>query len=66
MALLSRSRLTVPPSAPPEVGRLVDAFEARRGVSGLVALGWKTFFSARGWTAAREFNPDLLPEETSS
>ena len=66
VALLSRSRLTVPASAPPEVGRLVDAFEARRGVSGLVALGLKNFFSARGWTAAREFNPDLLPEEMSS
>jgi hypothetical protein len=66
VALLSRSHLTVPASAPPEVGRLVDAFEARRGVSGLVVLGFKNFFSARGWTAAREFNPDLLPEEMSS
>lgn len=65
VALLSRSRLTVPASAPSEVSRLVDAFEARRGVSGLIGLGLKSLFSARGWTAAREFNADAVPEPKS-
>src|SRR5205085_12546997 len=35
VGLLARSRLSVPASAPPEVARLVDSFEARRASTGL-------------------------------
>lgn len=62
VGLLSRANLTVPPSAPPEVERLVDAFEARQGSSGLLKIGLSALFDARGWSAPRTWNPDLLSE----
>lgn len=63
VGLLARSRMVVPASAPAEVARVVDAFDARRGCRGLVPLGLATFLSARAWTAPRGWNPDELPEE---
>jgi len=60
--LLSLSRMAVPASAPPEVTRLVDAFEARRGPAGLVKMGLSALFSSRGWVAPRRWNPDQMPE----
>ena len=60
--LLSLVRLAVPASAPPEVARLVDAFEARRP-SPLLGRAIAAFFTARAWTAPRVWNPDQLPEE---
>ncbi|MCK7478709.1 MAG: hypothetical protein M0C28_16030 [Candidatus Moduliflexus flocculans] len=51
-----------PASAPPEVARVIDAFDSRSGCRGLVALGLATFFSARAWTAPKGWNPDGLPE----
>jgi CTP:molybdopterin cytidylyltransferase MocA len=65
VGLLARSRMVVPASAPSEVARVVDAFDARNGCKGLVSLGLATFFSARAWTAQRGWNPDQLPEEKS-
>ncbi len=65
VGLVSRSRLSVPASAPPEVARLVDSFEARRGATGLLGLGVSSLFGARGWTAQRVWNPDELPEGKS-
>ncbi|MHB1046430.1 MAG: sugar phosphate nucleotidyltransferase [Thermoanaerobaculia bacterium] len=62
VGLLARSRMVVPASAPGEVARVVDAFDARRGCRGLVPLGLSTFLSARAWTAPRSWNPDELPE----
>ncbi len=62
VGLLARSRMVVPASAPAEVARVVDAFDARRGCRGLVSLGLATFFSARAWTAPKGWNPDELPE----
>jgi hypothetical protein len=62
VGLLARSRMLVPPSAPAEVARVVDAFDARNGCRGLVRLGLATFFTARAWTAPRGWNPDELPE----
>lgn len=62
--LVSLARLAVPASAPPEVARVVDAFEARRP-SPLLGRALKTFFSARAWTAPRVWNPDVLKEEES-
>ena len=62
VGLLARSRMLVPPSAPPEVARVVDAFDARSGCRGLVRLGIATFFTARAWTAPKGWNPDELPE----
>jgi hypothetical protein len=64
VGLLSRSRLSVPASAPPEVARLVDSFEARRPSGGLLSLGVSSLFGARGWTAPRVWNPDELPEKS--
>ena len=61
--LLSRSRMVAPPSAPAEVARVVDSFDARRGLPGLVALGLSTLFSARAFTAPKEWNPDQLPDQ---
>lgn len=61
VGLLARSRMVVPASAPAEVARVVDAFDARRGCRGLVALGLATFFSARAWTAPKGWNPDEIP-----
>jgi hypothetical protein len=55
--------MVVPASAPPEVARVLDAFDSRSGNRGLVALGLATFFSARAWTAPKGWNPDELPEE---
>ncbi len=63
--LLSLVRLAVPPSVPPEVARLVDAFEARRP-SPLLFRALRVLFTARAWTAPRVWNPDALPEEGSS
>jgi hypothetical protein len=57
--------MVVPASAPPEVARVVDVFDARRGCPGLVSLGLATFFSARAWTAPRGWNPDQIPEAAS-
>jgi hypothetical protein len=65
VGLLARSRMVVPAAAPPEVARVVDAFDARNGCKGLVSLGLSTFLSARAWTAPRTWNPDQLPEERS-
>jgi hypothetical protein len=62
VGLLARSRMVAPASAPPEVARVIDAFDSRSGCRGLVALGLATFFSARAWTAPRGWNPDGLPE----
>jgi hypothetical protein len=62
VGLLARSRMVAPASAPPEVARVVDAFDARRGCPGLVPLGLATFFSARAWTAPKGWNPNELPE----
>ena len=62
VGLLARSRMAVPASAPAEVARVVDAFDARGGGRGLVGLGLATLFSARAWTAPRVWNPDELPE----
>lgn len=62
VGLLARSRMVVPASAPGEVARVVDAFDARRGCRGLVPLGLSTFLSARAWTAPKGWNPDELPE----
>jgi NDP-sugar pyrophosphorylase family protein len=60
--LVSLARLAVPASAPPEVARVVDAFEARRP-SPLLGRAFRALFSARAWTAARVWNPDELREE---
>jgi len=60
--LLSLVRLAVAPSAPPEVQRLVDAFEARRP-SPLLGRAAAALFTSRAWTAPRVWNPDQLPEE---
>lgn len=60
--LLSLVRLAVPASAPAEVQRLVDAFEARRP-SPLLGRAFSAFFTARAWTAPKVWNPDQLPEE---
>ncbi len=62
VGLLARSRMVVPPAAPAEVARVVDAFDARRGCRGLVPIGLATLFSARAWTAPKGWNPDALPE----
>lgn len=63
VGLLARSRMVVPASAPAEVARVVDAFDARSGCRGLVSLGLSTLFSARAWTAPKGWNPDELPDE---
>lgn len=63
--LLSLVRLAVPASAPAEVTRLVDAFEARRP-SPLLRRALRVLFTARAWTAPKGWNPDALPEEGSS
>ncbi len=63
VGLLSVACLTVPASAPPEVERLVDSFEARRRTGGLLAQSLSVLFSSRGWTAPKVWNPDQLPEE---
>jgi mannose-1-phosphate guanylyltransferase / phosphomannomutase len=62
--LLSLARLAVPAAAPPEVARVVDAFEARRP-SRLVVRALRALFSARAWTAPKVWNPDVLREEKS-
>lgn len=62
--LVSLARLAVPAAAPPEVARVVDAFEARRP-SPLLGRALKALFSARAWTAPRVWNPDVLKEEKS-
>ena len=66
VGLLARSRMVVPASAPPEVARVVDAFDARSGCPGLVGLGLSTLFSARAWTAPRVWNPDEIPGTTAA
>jgi hypothetical protein len=60
--LVSLARLAVPASAPPEVARVVDAFEARRP-SPLFGRALRALFSSRAWTAPRVWNPDVLREE---
>jgi hypothetical protein len=65
IGLLARSRLAVPASAPPEVPRLVDSFEARRGTPGLLPLGLSALFGSRGWAAPHAWNPDELQEPKS-
>ncbi|HTS01995.1 MAG TPA: hypothetical protein VMN04_05680 [Thermoanaerobaculia bacterium] len=60
--LISLARLAVPASAPPEVARVVDAFDARRP-SPLLGRALRALFSARAWTAPRVWNPDVLREE---
>ncbi len=62
--LLSLVRLAVPASAPAEVARLVDAFEARRP-SPLLGRALRVLFTARAWTAPKGWNPDQLSEEES-
>ncbi len=62
--LLSLARLAVPASAPPEVSRVVDAFEARRP-SALLGRALSALFSSRAWTAPRVWNPDELRDEKS-
>jgi len=64
--LVSLARLIVPASAPAEVPRLVDSFEARRPTPGLLRLAFSAFFSGRAWTAQRAFNPDVPPEEVKA
>ena len=66
VGLLARSRMVVPASAPPEVARVVDAFDARGGCPGVVGLGLATFFSARAWTAPKAWNPDDIPGTTAA
>lgn len=63
--LLCASRLLAPASAPDEVARVVDAFEARRPVGGLVGTGLSALFGARGWVAPKAWNPDQIPEASS-
>jgi mannose-1-phosphate guanylyltransferase/phosphomannomutase len=65
VGLLSLVRLAVPASAPAEVARLVDAFEARRP-SPLLLRAARALFTSRAWTAPRGWNPDALIEEASS
>lgn len=60
--LLSLARLAGPASAPPEVSRVLDAFEARRP-SPLLGRALRALFSARAWTAPKVWNPDVLKEE---
>ena len=62
--LVSLARLAVPASAPPEVSRVVDAFEARRP-SALLGRALGALFSARAWTAPKGWNPDELRDEKS-
>ena len=62
--LLSLARLAAPASAPPEVARVLDAFEARRP-SPLLGRALAALFSARAWTAPKVWNPDALREEKS-
>lgn len=64
--LISWARLVVPASAPPEVARLVDAFQARQGESGVIGAALHALFSARAWTAPRVWNPDVPPDAGSS
>jgi hypothetical protein len=59
--LVSLARLAVPASAPPEVARVVDAFEARRP-SALLGRALSALFSARAWTAPKVWNPDELKD----
>ena len=57
--------MVVPASAPPEVARVVDAFDARRGCRGLVRLGLATLVSPRAFTAPKVWNPDEIPGTTA-
>jgi NDP-sugar pyrophosphorylase family protein len=66
VGLLARARMVTPPSAPAEVARVVDAFDARTGCRGLVGLGLSTFLSERAWAAPKVWNPDQLQEEGKS
>jgi hypothetical protein len=62
VGLIAASRLIVPPSAPEDVVRLVDSFEARRPMPGLVGLGVSSLFGAKAWTAPKAFNPDDIKQ----
>lgn len=62
VGLVSAARLIVPASAPDEVARLVDAFEARRPMKGLIGLAVSSLFGARAWTAPKVWNPDAIKE----
>jgi hypothetical protein len=44
------------------VVRLVDSFEARRPMPGLVGLGVSSLFGAKAWTAPKAFNPDDIKQ----
>lgn len=65
VGLLCSSRLLVPAAAPDEVARVVDAFEARRPVGGLVGTALGALFGAKGWVAPKAWNPDQIPEASS-
>ncbi len=62
VGLIAPSRLIVPAAAGDEVRLIVDAFHARSPMPGLIGLGVSSFFSSRGWTAPRAFNPDDIKE----
>jgi NDP-sugar pyrophosphorylase family protein len=64
VGLISLARLAVPAASPPEVHRLVDSFEARDPLPGLLSRALASLFSSRAWTAPRGFNPDV-PRETA-
>ena len=66
VGLVSLARLAVPASAPAEVQRVVDSFEARNPVPGLLSRALAALFSSRAWTAPRVFNPDVPPEAAGS
>lgn len=62
VGLLAPSRLLVPASAPDEVARVVDAFEARRETPGLLGKGLSALAGAQAWVAPKAWNPDQIPE----
>ncbi|HEV8266705.1 MAG TPA: hypothetical protein VGR00_00670 [Thermoanaerobaculia bacterium] len=64
--LLSLSRLTVPASAPVDVSRLVDSWQARTGDGGVLSRALGALFSARAFTTPRAWNPDELSDGSSA
>lgn len=65
VGLLAPSRLLVPASAPDEVARVVDAFEARRETPGLLGKGLSALVGAQAWVAPKAWKPDQIPEASS-